>query len=280
VVDAIGETRSKISGMPPFKGDRSFRDTTITYLKMLNSVFNEDYGKIVNMEEIAEQSYDAMEAYMTAKEQAWSKLGIAQEKQHETEKDFAKKNNVTLIDNETPLSEKSKTASEVLKHANAVYLIFFKSYKQESYFMEALDKKNMVALDQNINTLKKYSEEGMEKLKQMKGYNEDASLIAACHTALAFYKSESFKASTFTDFMVKEESFEKIKKLFESKPESKRTQKDVDEYNKAVNDMNTAVHTYNDVNQELNKERAEVLKQWNNTYDGYLSQYMPRQTKQ
>ncbi len=280
VVAAIGETRSTISGMPPFKGDRSLRDTAIVYLKMLYSVFNEDYGKIVNMEDIAEQSYDAMEAYMTAKEQAWAKLGVAQEKQHETLREFAKKYNINLIENESPLSEKSKAASEVLKHANTIYLIFFKSYKQEAYFMEALNKKDMVALDQDINTLKKYSEEGLEKLKQQKGYENDGSLIEACRIALNFYKSEAVKASSYTDFMVKEESFQKIKKLFESKPESKRTQQDVNEYNKAVNDMNAAVNNYNSVNNDLNKERAEALKQWNNTYDDYLNRYMPRQSKQ
>ena len=60
VVDAIGNTRSEVMGMPPWKGDRTLKDTTVAYLKLLNIVFNEDYSKIVNMEEIAEQSYDAM----------------------------------------------------------------------------------------------------------------------------------------------------------------------------------------------------------------------------
>ncbi len=156
VVDAIGETRGIISSMPPFSGDRSYRDTTIAYLKLLYIVFNEDYGKIVNMEDIAEQSYDAMEAYMAAKEQAWEKLRLAQEKKRETEKQFAKNHNINLIETESELSEKSKTANEVLKHVNAVYLVFFKSYKQESYFLDALNKKNMVGIDQNINTLKNY----------------------------------------------------------------------------------------------------------------------------
>jgi hypothetical protein len=62
VVNAINDTRYNIMGIAPWKGDRSFRDTTVAYLKLLYIVFNEDYGKIVNMEEIAEQSYDAMEA--------------------------------------------------------------------------------------------------------------------------------------------------------------------------------------------------------------------------
>src|SRR5690348_7064479 len=51
VVNAIIDTRASIQGMPPWKGDRTFKDTTVAYLKILGVVFNEDYAKIVNMEE-------------------------------------------------------------------------------------------------------------------------------------------------------------------------------------------------------------------------------------
>ena len=64
VLDAISRTRFNIQGMPTWKGDRTYRDSTVSYLKLLNIVFSEDYAKIVDMEDIAEQSYDAMEAYM------------------------------------------------------------------------------------------------------------------------------------------------------------------------------------------------------------------------
>src|SRR5512138_2088387 len=70
VLDAINTTRFNIQGMLPWKGDRSYRDSTVAYLKLLNIVFNEDYAKIVDMEDIAEQSYDAMEAYMLAQQKA------------------------------------------------------------------------------------------------------------------------------------------------------------------------------------------------------------------
>ncbi|HEX2627909.1 MAG TPA: hypothetical protein VHM26_02830, partial [Chitinophagaceae bacterium] len=98
VVESIINTRMDIMGMPPFKGDRTLRDTTVAYLKILNSVFNEDYSKIVNMEEIAEQSYDAMEAYMLAQEKAQEKLNEASARQMNQQKVFANKHSVTLID--------------------------------------------------------------------------------------------------------------------------------------------------------------------------------------
>lgn len=280
VVNAISDTKFNIMGLPPWKGDRSLKDSSVAYLKILNIVFNEDYSKIVNMEEIAEQSYDAMEAYLLAQEKAYEKLHQASEQQHEMQKQFAAKNNITLVESTSELEEKSKTANAVLAHCNEVYLVFFKPYKQEGYLIEAMNQKNLVSMEQDISSLKKMTEDGMEKLKKIKGYNNDASLIAACRNMLIFYKSEAARSASLADFFLKEESFAKIKKQFESKPASKRTQPDIDQYNNAVNDMNAANKSFNATNNELNKERTAALNDWNKAYSRYMDEYMPKQQKQ
>jgi hypothetical protein len=56
--------------MPAFKGNKALRDSLASCLKLTQLVLNEDYAKILDMEEIAEQSYDAMEAYMLAQDLA------------------------------------------------------------------------------------------------------------------------------------------------------------------------------------------------------------------
>ena len=279
VVQAISDTKFSIMGMPPYKGDRTLKDTTVAYLKILNSVFNEDYGKIVNMEEIAEQSYDLMEAYMLAQEKAGEKLQQASERQNEMQRKFAAKNNITLIENESVSEAKMKIAGEVMKHYDEVYLIFFKSYKQEAYLMDAINQKNVNSIEQNINSLQSFSEQGLEKLKGMKGYNNDASLIIACRNQLNFYKEEAKKGSTMTDFFLKEENFTKLKKQFNSKPASKRTQQDVDQFNKAVKDINDAGDDYNAINNDLNKQRGKTLDGWNNAVKEYMDEYIPVQKK-
>lgn len=280
VVNSISDTKYNIMAMPPWKGDRTLKDTTIAYLKILNSVFNDDYGKIVDMEEIAEQSYDAMEAYMLAQEKAYEKLNQAGDKQHEMQKQFAAKNNINLIESSSELSEKSKKANEVLKHTNEVYLVFFKPYKQEGYLIEAMNQKNLVSMEQDINSLKKMAEEGLEKLKKAKGYNGDGSLINACRNMLNFYKSEASRSASLADYFLKEENFKKIKKQFESKPSGKRTQQDIDQFNQAVNDFNYVLKNFNSTNNELNKERTSALNGWNKTYNDYLDDYMPKQQRQ
>ena len=279
VVNAISDTRFNIMGMPPYKGDKSLKDTTVAYLKILNYVFNDQYGKIVNMEEIAEQSYDAMEAYLMAQEKAKEKLGEASKKQHDTQKQFAARNNVNLIESESELESKMKIANKVMNHGNEVYLVFFKCYKQEVYLMDAIDRKNLVAIEQNNNSLQTFAEEGLNKLKDIKGYNNDPSLVAACRDLMIFYKTEAGKGPAISDFFLKQENFAKLKKQFEAKSGSKRTQQDIDQYNKAVNEANDAITDFNKVNNELNKARSSAIDNWNKVYKKYMDTYMPTQKR-
>jgi chemotaxis protein histidine kinase CheA len=280
VINAIYNTRTSIQGMPPWKGDKGYRDTTVAFLKIVNIVFNEDYAKIVNMEDIAEQSYDAMEAYLLAQEKADEKLEEARQRQADMSKKFAAKYNINLIEGESETGKKGKIAGEVNKHYNDVYLIFFKPYKQDMYLVDALGKGNMVAIEQNINSLGKAAKDGQEKLKAMTGYNNDPVLIEACNQAMDFYKSEAERSSALSDFFLKKEKFDKLKKTFDAKRQKDRTQADIDEFNKGVNDINAASKDYNDLNQQLNKERNNMLNNWNKKVSHYFDDYMPVQRKQ
>ncbi len=68
LIDEVQEARMNIASMPSYKGDKAFRDTSVSFMKLYFSILNEDYSKIINMEDIAEQSYDEMEAYIIALE--------------------------------------------------------------------------------------------------------------------------------------------------------------------------------------------------------------------
>jgi hypothetical protein len=279
VVTNLFNTRLDIQGLPPWKGDRSYRDTTVNYLKLLYAVFNEDYAKIVNMEEIAEQSYDAMEAYMLAQEKAGEKLHEAADRRQKTFREFATKYNVNVLESTTELEQKSNQANELMKHYDQVFLVFFKAQKQEGYLLSSIGEKKLTALEQNRSALKKFADEGMEKLKTFTGYQNDTSLMAACRTALDFFREEADRMQFATDFLMTEEAFARLKKNFESKSASQRTQKDIDEFNKGVADINAAINTYNSTNNAVNKARDKALATWNGTVKKYLDEYMPYQRK-
>ncbi|MBA3665449.1 MAG: hypothetical protein H0W61_14735 [Bacteroidetes bacterium] len=260
----------RIKNMGPFSGDASYRDSTLRYLEMSYAVLNNDYSKIVDMEEISEQSYDAMEAYMMAQEKANEKLDEAFAVASDAQKAFAKNNNITLLSNESKTEEKLDKAGEVFKFYNKIYLVFFKPYKQELYLIEAQSKGDINAMKQNQESLAKLSKEAKEKLKTITPYKNNTTLKASCQDLLDFYVMEAeTKVPQLVDFYLKKEKFEKMKIAMDKKGKNSSNE-EVNEFNTAVNDYNKSINDYNTVNNDLNKKRSTYLESWNNAVSRFL----------
>lgn len=276
VVASINQGINKAKKMPGFEGDNALRDSTISYLEISKAVINNDYGKIVDMEEVAEQSYDAMEAYMLAQEKANEKLNAAVDMINAEEKKFAASHGVNLVESSDKISKKLEVANKVYKYYNPIYLIFFKSYKQEAYLMDAMNKNDVNAFEQNKNALAKTADEGLGKMKAIKPFEGDGSVKAACEQMLNFYKDEAEKKMANTgSYFVKKDNFEKIKKEFDAKPQSSRTKQDVDKFNDAVNDFNKAGNDFNNTNANLNANRSKLLENWNKAVANFTDSHVP-----
>lgn len=277
VVSATTAAIRKIQNLKAYEGSTRLRDSALSFLKISYAVINEDYAKLMDMEEISEQSYDAMEAYMLAREKANEKLQAAGVMIDAEYTRFAGENNITLIESDSKLRRKMEIANKVYSHYNDVYLVFFKSYKQEAYLIAAMDKGDVNGIEQNKSALVKTAAEGIEKLKTFVAYENDLSLKKACAEMLEFYKEEAEKKfAPVSNFYVKKENFEKIKAGFDAKPANKRTQVDVDNYNNAVQEYNAASQEYNKMNQELNNRRGQLLQAWNQTADKFTDRHVPK----
>lgn len=277
LINEIRKSLGEATKLKPYKGDASLRDAYKNYWDILLKVFNEDYHKIVNMEEIAEQSYDNMEAYILAQEKAEEVLDQAAEKIYPVHREFAAKNHINLIEKESKLSQKLVKVGQVNAYYHQVYLIYFKSLKQEAYLMEAFNKKDINGLEQNRKTLIRFADEGLATLDTLKPFNNDKSLGAACRKVLEFHKNEAGQhMPKQREFMVKSSEFDKVKKAMDAKPASKRTQADVDKYNKAVADMNDAVKNSNASLETTNKDREKVLTNWENAVKHFMETHVPK----
>jgi len=275
LLSTINSSRMEIKRMKGYEGDEGLRDTLVSYLNLMTIMLKEDYGKILDLEEIAEQSYDNMEAYLLAKEMASKKLDMGSAMMVNEQKRFATDHEITLLDQEeNKVSKKLERAGKAFANYNKVYLIFFKSYKQEAYLLDALNKGDVAAIEQNKNALSQTSAEGLEKLSKVESLNNDATLKNSCKSMLNFFKDEAdVQMAVIVDFYLKKEKFEKIQAAFESKKKSQRTQEDVDQVNKAGNEFNAAVNKYNATNDALNKNRAEQLKNWNKSVEKFLDKH-------
>ena len=277
LIQTVKNAKQKISAMPAYEGDKSLRDSAVAFLNISYLILTDDYGKIINLEDVAEQSYDAMEAYLLARDMAGKKLDEASDRLNETEKKFAAAHNVNLVDTTSDLEVKAKKAGEVNDYYRVIYLIFFKSYKQEAYLLDAINAKNINAIEQNRNTLLKYSEEGLTKLQTLAPYTNDKSLILSCQQMLQFYQKEcKEKIQVYTDYFLKQENFNKIKKAFDAKKEADRKQEVVDQYKQAVKDLNAAATLYNNNNNQVNSSRSTLIDNWNKSVDTFLQKHTPK----
>lgn len=277
LVKTVREVIYNIKKLGTFQGDNSLREAAVNYLTLNEIILNEDYAKIVDLEEISEDSYDAMEAYLTAKKLAREKLSNAGEQLSVAEKQFAGKHGINLVEGEDKQGEKLKMASEAMDYYNEFYLIFFKSYKQEYYTLTDLNNKDVGAFEQNKNTLQQFSANGIDEAETRGSYKGDPMIKIMTRNILNFFKYESSEAfNQFTNYLLLEEKMGKMSKYIESIKPAKRTKEDVDNYNKLYSEYKASYDSYVKEYENLGKKRAAFFDQWNDISNKFISKYVPK----
>ena len=277
LLNTLTKAINKISSMEAFEGDNVLRDSLVSFLQLCYNVLNQDYGKIVDMEEIAEQSYDEMEAYMLAQEKANDKLDKANDQVSDIYINFANKYNIRLTEKKDKITVNLINAGQVLKYYNRIYLVFFKSFKQEAYLLNALEKNDLNSIEQNRNKLAQISSDDLKRLDSIKSFKGDNSIKSSCVQLLKFYNLEaSKKIQILTNCELRKEDFEKIKSIVENKDETSRTQADIDQYNKTGIEYKKAIDDYNNTNKELNDLRNKYLSDWNYSVKLFMEKYIPK----
>lgn len=275
LVKTISDAKKTVSKMDKYEGSSEYRDAVVKFLDINETVMNEDFGKLMDMEEVSEQSYDAMEAYFLAKDIANQKLQDAGDELNIAEKAFAEKNGITLTESESDLGKKIKAASEVFGYHREIYLIFFKAYKQEAYLIAAMGGQDVAAIEQNRDALIKASKEGLEKLEKTESFKGNKSLIYECKKVLEFYIEEAEgDTKLLTEYLIENEKVGKAQKALEKN--KKRTQKDVDEFNKMAEGVNAKSQKLNAQMQKSNNKRSQLLDGWNNATLQFTSKYVPK----
>jgi hypothetical protein len=277
LINSVKSGTETVSKLTAFEGDDNYRQAVLEFLSIYETILVQDYARIVDMEEIAEQSYDLMETYMKAQEVANKKLDDASELMSQAQKDFGAKHNITITEDESDLSKKMNIANQVNQYNNNLYLIFFKSHKQELYLMNAVLTGDVNAIEQNKTALIQTSQEGLDITSKMEGYKKDKSVLEVTNELLTYYNKEAKeKIQNITDFYVAKEKFEKINAGFEKIKEKDRTKEDVDKYNEASQAYNETVSVFNDTSNEITQAKNELLDEYNKTVKKFLGKHISK----
>jgi hypothetical protein len=276
LLKTIDQAIAKITKANGF-GDDDYKSKVLRHMTFNKNLLNHDYAKIIDMKEVAEQSYDAMEAYILAQEMADQKMEESQQEYEKNFHEYAAKHNIEIIESESDLGKKMKISNEVFEHYHDMYLTYFKVYINEIYLMEAIEKSDVSAIQQNANALAAAAKEGLEILKTKTVYKKDQSIINATKKAFEFFIDEGEnQIPKITEFLILNEDFEKIKANLEQTAERKRTKEQIDNYNKKVAEVNKGADMYNKVNAQLNTKRQNAINGLNNANANFLSKHIPK----
>ncbi len=172
------------------------------------------------------------------------------------------------------LEAKAEDLLNATEYSKEVSLILFNSMKQEAFFLEAFNGKQDV-LKNAVYQFKSTVEVSLNELETVGGYKEDKFLLNSAKNILLFYQLEIEDAQIGIDYYIKMEVFNTTKDAFEAIKEKERTQNDVDQFNKAVNELNWAVELYAVMKERNAKLRANLVDEWNNALDKFTDKYAP-----
>lgn len=277
LVKTIQTAKNNISKLKDgYKGDVIYRDQVVNYLSVSEIIINEEYSKIVDMQEVAEQSYDFMEAYIMTRDLVNKKMDDEHEILVQGQKEFAKKYNITLTDNESELGKKMKISNEVFSYHTEFYLIFFKCNITDLMLSKAVEQKDIPSIQQNASSLLLYSEEGLQKITEKQPFKNDKTLLESTKKSMELYKKSATEyIPAVIDFLMFNTKFEEAKISLERKKDNERTKEEIDNYNQMVKDINKRINDFNKISSKFTQDKNNMINQWNTTGEQFISRHVP-----
>jgi hypothetical protein len=278
LIKSIQNASKKFSNLKDgYKGDTEYRDQLLAYLSISEKFINDEYGKIIDLQEVAEQSYDYMEAYITARDLVNQKINDEVEKLNTNQKLFGNKYNIQITEDNSALGKKMKASNDVFKYHTQMYLIFFKVNVTDMNLTNAIKKKDLNSIQQNASSLELYADEGLDKLTTMTPYNKDASVINSTKKALEFYKKEALEMTPkVVSFLMLNQKVEDSQASLEKKSEKERTKQEIDSFNNLVKEVNKEVGEYNKLNSKFYQEKVAVNTAWEQVGTDFISKHVPK----
>ena len=226
LIELIGSTMGRVEKVPPFGKDSKMKDEMIGVLEMYRNSFEIEFNDALTLKKDSKESYEAMEKYIAAMDDAEKKLDKASERFVKASEEFAKKNEIELLKNEG--NEVVKDLNRLNKYHRNLFLKQFKVSKKNSEFMDALEKQQAGLMEKKRKELLEVCNSTLKVLALMPDFKGDTEYLQSCKDLIAFYKKLGDEGYVKMVEIVRKDEF---------------TQKDADIYNGVIDEYNTNVQT-------------------------------------
>ncbi len=269
LITAMDRAIQRIKAIPPFSRDHSLRDSVLAYLNLNRKMIREDYTQLVDLQNLENKSYEELDDFLYAQENAYERLGELSVNLRKEEEKFAKKHGIRLVKRDDKFARRLLEMNQLFSYYNKVYSQFYKAYSQELVVFKAVEEQEPEGIRRELERLREVSENGLEEIRKIGGYKGNRGLYEASLNSLNFYKREVDELQPVLDYYQQLEKMEKMRK------ERREGKGDTEEYNQVVREINNTGENLNNINEALNRERVILLDEWNTISGSFLSEQLP-----
>ncbi len=258
-------------------GGEEFKEETLKLMKYRKNILNEEFEKVIDLQKISEQSYDAMEAYFMAQEELDKKSAEVQQNYQDVMTAFAEKNNINFVEEQGGLGEKMRIANEVFDYKSDLYLLYFKAQINQVYLFESIAKNDVNGIQQNYNALQSETQAALEKLKSYPAYKNSTALPKKVSTQLEkFQKTADKHVPQITDFLILQKDFEQLQTTIDKTPQRKRTKKMINDFNKKVDEVNKKADSFNKSYKTLVNQSNACNQTVTDAFNSFVEKNVPK----
>jgi hypothetical protein len=238
LITQIAESILNVRKTPPYEEDSKMKDELESVLKEYLESFRIDFNEVNILKKESQNSYEAMEAYLNAQDEAEKKIAQAAERFKEAQIAFAAKHNITLIESEK--NTEVDQLNRLNRYQRVVFLKYFKISKKAAEFDDAMQNKDEPLMKKNLAELLDDCKKELKTLQLMPDFNGDTDYRDSAIKLVRFYLDLAENGyKTMMDVTLKESLSEE----------------DVDAYNKVIQHFNDnlppLVNGFNQATQNL-----------------------------
>ncbi|MBF9220388.1 LIC11966 family surface protein [Hymenobacter ruricola] len=237
---------ANVQRMPAaYKGNSELRASALTAFKTMLDVYSADYKKVNALASTRTESFEAMQRYFDAQEEAEKKLAVVDDSVNAAQKRFAKQFGMSIESSKESarLAEYTRQVSAVNKYQHQVFLPYFRVQKASAKLTDALNAQDAAAFEAARATLATEAEKSAAEL---------AAVPAFRGKDVAYRNAARDLANLYVVMCAKQ--FVQIAELLKNK--DRLTKVDAQTINANINAYNTQNQKYNEA---YNKTSAAFM---------------------
>ncbi len=264
VINEIGQAIGKLAAIGPYEGDPALRDVGLEVLKLNLETFQLDFMQINQMKESRYDSFEALEKYFKAEDQAEKKLAETANRFREAQADFAAKNKLKLASEADPENQAViERINKLNTYTRIVFLQYFKVSRINAKFWDAINVKEARQAEELRKEMVDASTRSVAYLEKLSGFKDDTRYRDAALDLLKYFQQLSLnELKDLTRYQYKLDHAEAV-----------TTQEEVNEYNKMT-------QRYNEIIQEYNGKTQALINRMNAEQQGLLQRHIPKPSDQ